>query len=571
MKQKKFSKPKTLFCLIITPIFCLILAGKTSRALESRGLIISEIMPNPDAVADSKGEWIEIYNNSANPINLKGLELSNQSKESSIEEDLVLESKDFVVLCKNKDQEANGGIDCAYQWKSLNLSNQGGFILLSDGQAEIKLEYDSSDVATGKSLEVCSFEAPQIYSMDNLETSTQQMPSGDFGTPGEKSSCSPADSEKNDENDNNHNLINGLILSEILPNPEGADNDENEFIEILNTSQFEIDLKNIYIVNNENKEFVPQKIIKPGEHLVFYKKDFRFSLRNSNDRIGLYTKSEQLIDEMEYVDAESGLSLNKNSENEKVYWSKKPSPGAPNAIEEAEAEQSSSQSTEEREETGAGRSRKKIKNLEDFKKLNKDEEVEVSGIVLNRSHLLDNNRFYLGINNNGIIIEPELDFIYYPGETLKIKGYFHIKSYQGYIKALEIKKVKTGQLVEKQIQELNKESFVSQRGNLIGLWGRYLKKISSYYYFESRHKIIKIEVPDQNLLKEVNLKEKSDYYLTGIIEIDRNGLKIILTDNLRAAQGEDVEKKEAETINLIQKPNHPLYLQKVKIFYRQAD
>ena len=47
-------------------------------------IVITELMPNPRSVADSKGEWIEIYNTTDSPIDLTNLKIIKDSVEKSI-------------------------------------------------------------------------------------------------------------------------------------------------------------------------------------------------------------------------------------------------------------------------------------------------------------------------------------------------------------------------------------------------------------------------------------------------------------------------------------------------------
>src|SRR5512132_1185846 len=47
----------------------------TVVSLPNSGLVITEVMPDPSKVGDTAGEWFELYNASADTIDLKGLEI----------------------------------------------------------------------------------------------------------------------------------------------------------------------------------------------------------------------------------------------------------------------------------------------------------------------------------------------------------------------------------------------------------------------------------------------------------------------------------------------------------------
>jgi hypothetical protein len=64
-------------------------------------LIITAVLPNPQGT-DSKAEWIEVYNNSNQDINLKDYTLIINDKETNItQEDFTMQTNSFVYLARN--------------------------------------------------------------------------------------------------------------------------------------------------------------------------------------------------------------------------------------------------------------------------------------------------------------------------------------------------------------------------------------------------------------------------------------------------------------------------------------
>jgi len=106
-----------------------------------------------------------------------------------------------------------------------------------------------------------------------------------------------------------------LLITEILPNPQGKDGN-NEFIEITNFSDKQIDLKNYSLDDGENGS-KPYKIgskseaatISPGQALTFYKSETKIALNNTNDEARLFSPTGELIDKLSYTKTTDGKSL----------------------------------------------------------------------------------------------------------------------------------------------------------------------------------------------------------------------------------------------------------------------
>jgi hypothetical protein len=81
-----------LLALILASLF------PSSRA---RALIITEIMYHPEEADDRPFEWIEIYNENADPIDLSGYSLCN-AVTLELPVGTWLEARSFLVLCANE-------------------------------------------------------------------------------------------------------------------------------------------------------------------------------------------------------------------------------------------------------------------------------------------------------------------------------------------------------------------------------------------------------------------------------------------------------------------------------------
>lgn len=143
-------------------------------SLTEGDLLLTELMPNPAAVSDSAGEWVEIYNTTADPISLDGL-----SEPCEIAEPVAIAPGEHLVLIKNADSGANGGIEGAVQC-NISLTNSAGTKRVS-GQGVTTDTVDYGTPKSGKSIQ-------RGYSggySDSLCDSSIAYGSGDLGTPGD--------------------------------------------------------------------------------------------------------------------------------------------------------------------------------------------------------------------------------------------------------------------------------------------------------------------------------------------------------------------------------------------------
>ena len=136
------------------------------------------------------------------------------------------------------------------------------------------------------------------------------------------------DSKKSLEEDKSENNGAHIRINEILPNPDGTDSG-NEFIEIYNSGDEEISLKSWKLYDKTNKPYVfDDFVIESKDFLTLYnKKDFSFSLNNSNEEIFLEDDEGNIISQYIYEKSISGLSWN-YAENE--WYPETPTPGKKN-------------------------------------------------------------------------------------------------------------------------------------------------------------------------------------------------------------------------------------------------
>lgn len=125
----------------------------------------------------------------------------------------------------------------------------------------------------------------------------------------------------------------GIFINEILPNPNGPD-ETDEWIEIFNQNNFEVNLSYWQISDTEGKQtiytFPKETKISPQGFLVLKRPETKITLNNNKDGLQLIQPDGKVIDSVEYEKAPKGQSYNKGDLG--WFWDKKPTPGAKNNI-----------------------------------------------------------------------------------------------------------------------------------------------------------------------------------------------------------------------------------------------
>ena len=125
-----------------------------------------------------------------------------------------------------------------------------------------------------------------------------------------------------------------LFITEIFPNPAGADAGE-EFIELFNSHETEVAyLKNIRVrIGTDTPKWYsfPDDTLQPGEYKAYYNKNSNFTLVNTASRVQLFNGTEPIGDPVEYISPEEGQSWSLVDDT----WAySAPSPSAANTLSE---------------------------------------------------------------------------------------------------------------------------------------------------------------------------------------------------------------------------------------------
>ncbi|NUN13991.1 MAG: lamin tail domain-containing protein [Myxococcales bacterium] len=157
---------------------------------QNLGLMITEVMIDPLAVADSNGEWFEIYNGGTAAVNINGWVLTDgggQTHQILPGGALFVPAGAYLVLGNNKDKAVNGQVRLNYQYTGFSLDNLSGSIRLIDKNL---VEVDRVDYGGATGIGVPSGKTITLISptLDNNVAASWAVSSvvfgaGDLGTP----------------------------------------------------------------------------------------------------------------------------------------------------------------------------------------------------------------------------------------------------------------------------------------------------------------------------------------------------------------------------------------------------
>lgn len=115
-------------------------------------LVITEFMPNPSAVADDAGEWLEITNVTESVIDLSGCTLEDEGRNSyAFTEGTMIGAGEVLVLARTTDDGSNGGVGATLALGEDLTLNNSDLILTSDMDGADEIFAELVAVGTGGS------------------------------------------------------------------------------------------------------------------------------------------------------------------------------------------------------------------------------------------------------------------------------------------------------------------------------------------------------------------------------------------------------------------------------------
>lgn len=123
-----------------------------------------------------------------------------------------------------------------------------------------------------------------------------------------------------------------LTITELMPDPESPLKDsDHEYVEIYNPNSFSVELEDYGIEAGEEWRYhytIPGYTLKKGEYVALFSIDTNLTLSNSGGQARIVGPGGQVVDEIQYPEAESGMSYALVSGGD-WFWTA-PSPNAKN-------------------------------------------------------------------------------------------------------------------------------------------------------------------------------------------------------------------------------------------------
>jgi hypothetical protein len=212
-------------------------------------LVITELLPNPDAVPEADGEWFEVLALGGGDLN--GLELG---KDGAVEDTVTAEdcmpvtAGQYLVFARESDSVINGGlsqVDGLFAFALLNTS--GNLFIGYGGQVHDAVTWTSSGAGLSRSLGAGNFTTTANDDEGLWCDGVGVYGAGDQGTPGEANpDCDggPIEGSCIDPDTNMMRMADPpaageVIISEIMPNPSLGEPGA-EWFEIYASAAFDL-------------------------------------------------------------------------------------------------------------------------------------------------------------------------------------------------------------------------------------------------------------------------------------------------------------------------------------------
>ena len=292
--------------------------GWANSCAGAPGLIINEIMQNPNAVSDANGDWFEIYNPTGSAVDLNGWTIRDDDSDShTVTGSLVVPSEGLVVIGRNGNAATNGGVAVDYVTGAEVLlhNNFDELILIAPSGVRVdRVVWDDGRTfpdPTGASMTLIDPTTSNSAGA-NWCTATTPYGDGDLGTPGAPNTCQEPFSQP---------PIARLKITEIMTNPAMVADNEGEWFEVYNQEPTAVDLNgwtirdfdtNVHVIDNDEPLMIPAhgylvlgRNADPatnGGIAVDYAYGTAMVLYNAADEVVLVDPNGTIVDQVAYDD-----------------------------------------------------------------------------------------------------------------------------------------------------------------------------------------------------------------------------------------------------------------------------
>lgn len=254
--------------------------GSTYCQVSKGDVLINEFLSSP---GEDEDEWVELISNCSQMVNLENWTLEDGSGTKTT---LSGTFDKYFVIDSPKGK----------------LNNAGDAIILKNANGQI-----IDEIVYGTWQEQVGPKAPGASFSLALDPDTHEFTLCAKPT---KGSANIIETQNTEETTTKTVATSSpIIISEILPNPLGADN-EGEFIELLNQSSQTVALKDWQLTNAEGQIFIfPNIFINATTAVAFFKTTTGLSLKNDHDTIKLFAPNNKIASQsVSYKNAQEGQS-----------------------------------------------------------------------------------------------------------------------------------------------------------------------------------------------------------------------------------------------------------------------
>ncbi len=340
----------------------------------------------------------------------------------------------------------------------------------------------------------------------------------------------------------------GVIINEILPAPEGADNEE-EWIELKNAGAVRVNLLDWQLDDGEGGSrpyvFASDLWLEPGEIFLLERPESGLALNNTVDAVRLFSPTGELVDETSYEKAAEGETYARG-QNDKWFWTTTLTPGEENIIAVANSQAAGADQLGAGALSAAGGGTDEIINttLEKIRELESGERVRVQGVVAVEPGVLGTQYFYI-VGSPGIQVYnykkefPDLavgDYLEVSGELSVVNGEQRLKT-----KSADDMKIVEHREAPAAVN-LSCESVTEELvGSLISVTGEVVDRKSSTVYLDDGTNEIMVYIKSSTGIDVKAIAEGEMMTITGIVGRTASGIRLL------PRSSDDIIKKDPES------------------------
>jgi len=233
-------------------------SGPCKDKLVAGDLVITEVFadyaaPTGGTGTDDGKEWFEIYNNSDNPVSLKGLTVVHSRPDGSKAQshtmaDVTLAPGQYFTLGNSTSDLVPAYVDYGYSADLGDMFNtDGGKLALKCGDKEIdSAQYEL--VKSGHSRQLTNLGPPDYTANDDLanwcEARDTEFEPNNFGTPGQDNDCAPIVSGACADGASMRPVVSPgigeLVITEVMPSPSKVSDTAGEWFEAKALAPFDL-------------------------------------------------------------------------------------------------------------------------------------------------------------------------------------------------------------------------------------------------------------------------------------------------------------------------------------------